>query len=125
VQKAQGAQTERDTIYRYEDGNLRVVSCSDQNKKGDLSLVSLRSYDQLGRVRLNQQLETPSCGSPGDDTAGIKVASRYVNSGGNSYKLVSNPFRAATSSAASNEPTMGWTLSMSEPGWPHGLGTKL
>ncbi|MCV4593531.1 hypothetical protein OFC51_31275, partial [Escherichia coli] len=42
---------------------------------------------------------------------GLKVETRYKTVSGYSYQLVSNPFRAAASSQASNEPTMGWTLS--------------
>ncbi|MCV5887368.1 hypothetical protein OFN71_29610, partial [Escherichia coli] len=48
---------------------------------------------------------------PYNETHGLKVETRYKTVSGYSYQLVSNPFRAAASSQASNEPTMGWTLS--------------
>jgi RHS repeat-associated protein len=112
VQKAQGASVEADTIYIYEDGNLRAVSCSDQGQTGDRALVSIAAYDQLGRVRLTRQMETASCSSPDDDTTGIKVQTRYLPGNGVDYTLVSNPFREATSAAAASNSTMGWTLTM-------------
>jgi RHS repeat-associated protein len=110
VQTAQGASVEADTIYTYEDGNLRAVSCLDKDQTGDRALVSITAYDQLGRVRLTRQMETASCSSPDDDTTGIKVQTRYLPGNGVDYTLVSNPFREATSAAAASNSTMGWTL---------------
>jgi len=108
VQRAQGTSLEAGTIYTYEDGNLRAVSCSDQDHN-DHALVSVVDYDQLGRVRLTRQMETASCASADDDTTGIKVQTRYRPGNGVDYTLVSNPFREATSGAAAVNTTMGWT----------------
>jgi len=99
----------RVTATTYEDANRRVIVNRDQNNLGDGAIVAITDYDQLGRVRLTRQLESSS-GNVDDDTVGIKVQTRYLYSGSNSYKLASNPFRAATSSAASSETTMGWSL---------------
>ena len=66
---------------------------------------------------LAKTLEDASSQSATNETDGIKVETRYLvdyNSStgvGHTYQLTSNPYRAATSSAASTEPTMGWTLS--------------
>jgi RHS repeat-associated protein len=100
----------RVTQTSYDDVNRRVVVKSDLNLLNDGMLVNVTDYDQLGRVSLMRQLENPATQSPTDDTAGIKVQTRYLYSGNNSYKLVSNPYRATVSSAAGNESTMGWTL---------------
>ncbi|HEY3457724.1 MAG TPA: RHS repeat-associated core domain-containing protein [Bryobacteraceae bacterium] len=94
----------------YEDASLRAVTCSDKDQTNDHALVSVIDYDQLGRVRLTRQMETPSCVSADDDTTGIKVQTRYAPGNGVDYTLVSNPFREATSSAAASNATMGWTL---------------
>src|SRR6185436_1826101 len=45
---------------------------------------------------------------------GLKVQIRHLFSGSNSYAISSNPYRAATSSAASGETTMGWTRTKSD-----------
>jgi YD repeat-containing protein len=106
----------RKTNTTYDDANRRVIVKRDQYSSGDKALMSVTNYDQMGRMALTQQLEN-SGQSPTDAAAGIKVQTRYLYSGGNSYKLVSNPYREATSSAASsacnnNYPlcTMGWTV---------------
>jgi len=91
--------------------------------------VSATFYDQLGRATLNETLECTTLGPQGsagqcsplqttDQNAaanpqtGIKVQTRYLYQAPYSYKLVSNPYRAATSSAAVPplDDTMGWTL---------------
>ncbi len=61
VQKAQGTSPETNTLYTYEDANLRAVSCSDKDQTDDHALVSVIDYDQLGRVRLTRHMGTPSC----------------------------------------------------------------
>lgn len=101
----------RETQVSYEDQpqNLRVVVKRDQNSKNDAALVTVTDYDPLGRVRLTRQLESTSQGVD-DDTTGIKVQTRYQYSPGALNVLVSNPYRSATSTIASNESTMGWTV---------------
>jgi RHS repeat-associated protein len=100
----------RSTATSYEDGNRRIVVCRDLATSGDLALVNVTDYDEAGRVALTRQMETPACSSPDDDTAGIKVQNRYLYSGSNRYELTSNPYRAQTSTLASSEQTMGWTV---------------
>jgi RHS repeat-associated protein len=90
--------------------NRRVIVKRDQNSSGDGLLTTVTNYDQLYRVALTQQLENATAQSATDLTAGIKVQTRYLDQSPNSYRLVSNPYRAGTSSAASSEATMGWTL---------------
>jgi YD repeat-containing protein len=94
----------------YEDANRRVVVKRDVNQVGDGALMSVTSYDQLGRIRLTRQLESASQNRD-DDAAGIKVQTRYRYAAGARYQLQSNPYRASTSSGASGELTMGWKLS--------------
>jgi len=107
--------TETDTVTIYSDVDRRVIVKSDLNTTGDGKLVSIQHYDQLGRVRLSRQLEDSTNPNDAyDETIGIKVQTRYLFSGSNSYTLSSNPYRAATSQNASSETTMGWTRSMSD-----------
>ena len=49
-----------------------------------------------------------------NENLGIKVQTRYTFSGGFTYELVSNPYRATTSSGASGESTMGWSRTKSD-----------
>jgi RHS repeat-associated protein len=107
---------ETHTATVYSDVERRVIIRSDLNTKDDGKLVTVQHYDQLGRVRLSRKLEDASTQSETDETAGIKVQTRYAYSGSNSYVLTSNPYRAATSSTASGEATMGWTLSTVDQG---------
>ncbi len=114
VQEAAGKAESRTTQTQYEDHNRRVIVKKDLNTGGDGLLVTVTDYDQLDRPALSRQLESAS-GSVDDDTVGIKVQTRYMHPAGASYKLVSNPYRAAQSSAAGGESTMGWTLSSYDP----------
>jgi len=113
----QGTALESWTTTEYHDADRYVVLRSDLETKGDGKKVATQFYDQLGRVRLSKTLEDASTQSATNETDGIKVQTRYLtdyNSGtgvGHTYQLGSNPYRAATSGAASSEPTMGWTLS--------------
>ena len=85
--------------------------------KGDSKSVTIKHYDQLGRLRLTRTLENAATQSPTNETHGIKVQSRYKIANSYSYSVTSTPYRAATSGAAGNEPTMGWTRSK---GWNTG-----
>jgi len=114
ITSAQGKPEEYRTAYEYSDVLRRVISRADLNTLGDGKLVSIQHFDQLGRVRLSRQLEDASSQTAADETTGIKVQTRYRFSGSNSYVLVSNAYRAATSAAASSEPTMGWARSKSD-----------
>ncbi len=106
----------RQTNTTYFDAARQVVVQRDQVSAGDSAgtggLTTATNYDELYRVTLTQEMEspTPLVKNPLPTTNGIKVQTRYRYKGSNSYKLVSNPFRAATSVAASGEQTMGWTL---------------
>ena len=103
----------RETTTTYEDGNRRVVTYTDAAQPQDQLLRSTTDYDQLGRVRLTRQLESGSQ-NVDDDTAGIKVQTRYGYGSPWTYQLVSNPYRAAYSTQAGGESTMGWTLNASD-----------
>jgi RHS repeat-associated protein len=116
VEDADGAPVERQTSTDYSDSLRRVIVRSDLNALGDAKLVSISYYDQLGRVRLSRRLEDAATQSETDETAGVKVQTRYLTSGSNSYRLVSNPYRAVYSNQAGNEQTMGWTRSKSDNG---------
>ncbi|MDQ3744168.1 MAG: hypothetical protein M3444_07285, partial [Acidobacteriota bacterium] len=101
---------ETHTATVYSDVERRVIVRSDLNTKDDGQLVAVQHYDQMGRVRLSRKLEDSSAQGETDETAGIKVQTRYAYSGSNSYMLTSNPYRSASLSAASGEATMGWTV---------------
>jgi RHS repeat-associated protein len=114
VTAAEGKPEETRTTYQYSDLLRRVITRTDLTTVNDGKLVSIQHYDQLGRVRLSRRLEDSSSQSATDENAGIKVQTRYRYSGANSYVLVSNAYRAATSGAASAEQTMGWTRTKSD-----------
>ena len=105
---------ERHTVMEYDDALRRVVVRSDLERTDDGKLVSVRHYDQLGRLRLSRTLEDASAPNAMEETAGVKVQTRYTYGGQNSYVLVSNPYRAATSAAAGSEATMGWSVATSD-----------
>ena len=133
VKVAEGKAEETRTATEYSDVNRRVIVRSDLDILGDGKLVSIKHYDQLGRIRLARQLEDAATQSTTDETTGIKVQTRYVmsnpcaptntvdclvanSSGLGSYQLVSNAYRASTSSSAGSEPTMGWTRTRTNTG---------
>ena len=102
----------RATTTVYEDANRRVVTKADNILPGDQQLVAVTDYDQLGRMRLSRQLE--SAAGMDDDTVGIKVQTRYRFTTGQTYQVVSNPYRATSSALAGGEATMGWTVAASD-----------
>jgi len=110
VRLAEGKSEETRTATEYSETARRVITRADLSTAGDGKLVSIQHYDQLGRVRLTRELED-AAQSATDEATGIKVQTRYRYSGANSYVLVSNAYRAATSNAAGSETTMGWTRS--------------
>ena len=110
---AVGTLLEMWTRTEYDDFSRRVIVRSDLETKGDGRKVAVQHYDRLGRVRLSRTLENIATEDPTNESHGIKVQTRYDTSIPNSYQLTSNPYRAATATAATNEPTMGWTRSMS------------
>jgi len=122
VRNAAGTPLESWTRTEYDDVNRRVVVRSDIDSMGDGRKVSVQHFDQLGRVRLTRTLEDPLTEDPYNERHGIKVETRYKTVDGYTYQLVSNPFRAATSSQAANEPTMGWTLSTA---WSNGRRSEV
>jgi len=108
---AVGTALEAWTQTEYNDAERYVVVRSDLEAKGDGRKIAVQHYDQLGRVRLSRTIENPASENPYLETDGIKVQTRYMTSGGYTYQLTSNPYRAAYSSSATNDPTMGWTRS--------------
>ena len=98
----------RKTTTEYNDSNRTVRVRSDLDGFGDGKLVAVAHFDQLGRQRLLRTTDgTIIPATP--DTSGIKVQTRHLVSGSNTYQLASNPFRATTSLNASGEGAMGWT----------------
>jgi len=116
VKAAEGKAEETRTATSYNDAARRMITSSDLNSLGDGKLVSVKHYDQLGRIRLSRQLEDASTQSATDETTGIKVQMRYKYSNPNSYTVTSNPYRAASSGAAGSETTMGWSRSKADSG---------
>ncbi len=126
VKAAENKDEEIHTSTEYSDVDRRIIVRGDLTAKDDGKLVSIQHYDQLGRIRLARQLEDAATQNAYDETQGIKSQSRYLVSNPcqpnstpeclndnasslGSYQLVSNPYRAAYSSSASGETTMGWT----------------
>ena len=119
VQEAFGTAVEKRTATEYSDSLRRVMVRADKDVTGDGKLISIQHYDQLGRGRLSRTLEDAATQDPYNEQHGIKVQTRYFSgstSYPNNYKLVSNPYRATTSSAASSETTMGWARSKLDQG---------
>ncbi|MCM3873838.1 MAG: hypothetical protein ND895_24380, partial [Pyrinomonadaceae bacterium] len=114
VKAAEGKTEETRTATAYSDTYRRVIVRSDLTNLGDGKLVSIQHYDQLGRIRLRRQLEDAATESETDETKGIKVQSRYLISGSNTYQVTSNPYRADYSYNAGSENTMGWSRSKSD-----------
>ncbi|HEU4932648.1 MAG TPA: HNH/ENDO VII family nuclease [Pyrinomonadaceae bacterium] len=132
VRTAADLPEETRTSTQYFDSQRRVVVRSDLNAVGDGKLVSIQHYDQLGRIRLTRQLEEFTNEDVfQDETIGIKVQTRYRfnnpcqpnntaqclsdnNAVIGNYVLTSNAYRAATSTAANAESTMGWSRSRSD-----------
>ncbi len=114
VRAAEGKSEETQTATTYNDLKRRVIVRPDLNTVGDGSLISIGHFDELGRVRLSRQIEDGNLPSDTDETTGIKVQTRYRQSAGYRYTLVSNPYRAAYSNGAGSETTMGWILSQTQ-----------
>ncbi len=110
---AQGTALEMWTTTEYNDILRRVIVRSDLETKGDGKKIAVQHYDELGRVRLSRRIENAATEDPTNEQHGIKVQTRYKMGNPYSYTLTSNPYRAATSSQAANEDSMGWTRSKS------------
>jgi len=118
VKEAVGTPNEKWMRTEYNDQARRVVVRAALSATDDQKLVTVQHYDQLGRIRLSRQLENPN-DDVTNETLGIKVQTRYFAGDltyPNSYQVVSNPYRAATSSAAGSEGTMGWTRTKLDEG---------
>lgn len=118
VKAAEGTNLETRDVTVYADAARRVTTRSDLSTTGDAKMVSINHFDQLGRVRLSRQLEIASAADELDETKGIKAETRYFIDRDNhfTYRLSSNPYRAASSTQAASEPTMGWTRTKIERG---------
>ena len=117
VKMAVGTANEIWTQSEYDVVNRRIVVRSDLFVKGDGKKIAVQHFDQMGRVRLTRSIENNAAENPYNENDGIKVQTRYrydnpanPASSNGSYTLTSNPYRAATSGAAANEESMGWTL---------------
>jgi RHS repeat-associated protein len=114
---AVGTPQQAKTTTQYFDADRYVVTKSDIGTFGDGRSVSIAHFDQLGRTWLTRTLEDPNQ-NPSDITLGVKVQTRWENETGTgangSRMLVSNHYRAATPTAATNEPGMGWSLSRTD-----------
>jgi RHS repeat-associated protein len=114
IKAAVGTANEIWTQYFYDDVLRRTIVKSDLETVGDGKKVGIQHYDQLGRVYLSRALENSATEDATNIDQGIKVQTRYLTGNPYSYQLSSNPYRAATSTAAVNEPSMGWTRSKLE-----------
>lgn len=104
----------RKTTMTYSDIERRIITQSGLNTPSDGLLISVQHYDQLGRLRLARTLENGNISEAQDETKGIKVQTRYLYDTANqrSLEITSAPYRAATSSAATNEAGMAWRCSL-------------
>ena len=102
----------------YADAERRVVTRSDLALTGDGEMVSVQHFDQLGRPRLERTLEKYVAADVADESKGIKVQTRYFidKPAHRTYRLISNPYRAAKATEAGGESTMGWTLTTADQG---------
>ncbi|HEV7643588.1 MAG TPA: RHS repeat-associated core domain-containing protein [Pyrinomonadaceae bacterium] len=114
---ALGTELESWVRTEYNIPEKRVIVRADLETKGDGKKVSIQHFDELGRVRLSRTLEDSTAQDPYNEYDGVKIQTRYAyddpinpNNSNGVYTLTSNPYRAATSSAAYGEPTMGWAL---------------
>ena len=117
VREAANTTVERKTVTQYADVDRRVIIQSDKDATGDGKHISIKHYDELGRVRLARTLESGNILDATDETLGIKVQTRYFTgstSYPNVYQLISAPYRATTSSGAGSETGMGWTRTKSD-----------
>ena len=108
---AVGTSNEVWTETEYGDVSRRIVTRADLETKGDGKIVSIRHFDQLGRLRLARSLENASTEDPYNESHGIKVQTRYETTNPYTYAVTSNPYRATVSSGAGGEEAMGWTRS--------------
>jgi len=99
----------RKTVNTYSDAARWIVTQKDVDVFNDLRNVTIRHYDQLGRIRLSRQLET-AVGDPNsaaaNESAGIRTDTKYVYKTNRNETWVSNPYRSTEASA----PTRGWTV---------------
>lgn len=119
---ADGTALEQWIVTEYHDEDRFVVVRSDLETVGDGKKVATQFFDQLGRVRLTKRLENAPSQSSTNETDGIKAQTRYKTVSGYTYQLASNPYRGATSSAATGEESMGWTLSTA---WSNGRRSEV
>jgi RHS repeat-associated protein len=98
----------RTTQHYYNDSSRWIVSLDDASSAGDQASVNVYRYDQLGRIRLTQKLETTTdyATAGGDETLGIQVKTAYQYNTGSTDVLVSNPSRPSDNT----ETTRGWTV---------------
>ena len=101
----------------YNDALARVVTKADLETKGDGKNVSISHFDELGRLRLARSIENIATENPYNEEHGVKVQTRYAfdnpsnpASSDGVFSVTSNPYRAVTSAAATNEDSMGWAL---------------
>ena len=97
----------RATHVTYDDPNRWIVTQEDVAAVEDKRNVQVARFDQLGRLRLMQQLEqaTTPAAAGADDSLGILVEIKHQFTSGINAVLVSNPYRASDPGA----PTRGWT----------------
>jgi RHS repeat-associated protein len=108
LKAAEGTPEEAHVVTEHSDLARRVILRSDLDATGDGKMVTIRHYDQLGRLRLARQLEDAAAQSAADEIQGIKVQTRYLYHGGFSYTLASQPYRAATP-GGTGEQIRGWS----------------
>lgn len=117
VKAAVGTPQEVWTQTEYSDQLRRIITRADLFGLGDGRKVTIQHFDQLGRIRLARELEDSTTQDATNETHGVKIQTRYAfdnpsnpSQSNGEYTLTSNPFRAAYSYQAANEPTMGWQV---------------
>jgi RHS repeat-associated protein len=100
----------RGTAISYSDLHRYVIRRSDLTNAGDDAVVTVDRYDQLGRIRLRQQLETTNPSVPAE-TEGILTATQYSVVAPYNCRFDSAPHRA---NPPASDPPLAWTRTVSD-----------
>ena len=115
-----GKATLRTSTFAYDDVAQRIVSRTSRIAGTNTDLVGIDWFDQLGRPRLHQTLDTAGQ-SETSGADGIKVQYRYRYG----FELVSNPYQTGVSTGAGAESTIGWRIKRHDQTGYSGFTTTL
>jgi RHS repeat-associated protein len=93
------------TTHEYSDSLRRIITRKDVGTFNDQHNISIKHYDELGRLRLSRQLESYT-DDPANESAGIRTDYKYVFAANRNETWISNPYRNSEPVA----PTRGWTV---------------